>query len=90
MDDYQLEIARNVARNGRLFCIILCAVALAAYLVTHAPAFAIVAALCAVPVGLSCLAEPFQPTTFSAALALAVYVISAGLGIALLVLLLRQ
>lgn len=56
-DNLALAVAQNIAANGRLFCALIFAAHIAAYLKTGSPLFAVLAAVSALPVGLSVIAD---------------------------------
>lgn len=58
MDDRVfVDLARNAATNGRLFCLMIFAVNLVAFAIGYGPFYAKLAILSAVPVGLSVIAD---------------------------------
>ncbi len=55
MEEYRLAVAKNAAANGRLFCAMLFAACLAAYLVTRDSSYLTLAIVASFPVALSYL-----------------------------------
>jgi uncharacterized membrane-anchored protein YjiN (DUF445 family) len=57
MDFVSLEIAKNAAMNGRLFCLMIFAVNLAAFVTGYGDWYARLAVMCAVPLGMSVITD---------------------------------
>lgn len=57
MEHWQLETAKNIATNGRLFCVMIFIVALSAFFGGFGAHFMRIALLCAAPVGLSVIID---------------------------------
>lgn len=60
-DELKILIAKNAATNGRLFCAMIFAVALVAFMQGHGVWFGRMAVLSAAPVGLSILIDTMVP-----------------------------
>lgn len=57
MDQWNIEVAKNVAANGRAFCLMIFAASIAAFVTGYGSAFGRYAILCALPVGASCILD---------------------------------
>lgn len=77
----QLTIAKNIATNGRTFCVLLCAISLAVYLDRRDDYSRLLAVFSALPIGLGYLKEwvlivnGLQPTFWSRTLGVLVVAI---------------
>lgn len=86
----RLATAQNVATNGRLFCVMLFAISLAAYVTGRGEWFGVLALLSALPVGLSVIAESLDsPVIWRVVIGLAVYAWSSAMFVSILISLLR-
>lgn len=56
----RLAVARNMATNGRLFCVMQFIACLVVYVVTRNPSFAALAMLAALPVSISVIIDPIR------------------------------
>jgi hypothetical protein len=83
-DKLALAQAENAARNGRLFCILIVAVAVAALMTTRDLWFGKLAVVAASPAGVACIVDHMPMSKAKAALALISYSVSASTALALL------
>lgn len=82
--DRDLEVAKNIATNGRLFCLMLFAVSLAAFALGRGSFFGVLAVVSASPVGMSCLVDLMPAGNRRAFAALGVYAFTISLYLVLL------
>ena len=59
-ENYRLLILKNIATNGRTFCVLLCAICLALFLVRQNVAFAKLAVTAALPLAISWTSEIYS------------------------------
>lgn len=83
MDFWSLETAKNVATNGRLFCVMLFAVSLVAFASGYGNWYARHAILFAVIVGLSIISDQLPVGVPRAFLEMAIYLFAAFLAVTL-------
>lgn len=83
MEQWQIETAKNIASNGRLFCAMIFIVSLAAFVGGYGTQFARIAILCAAPVGLSCIIDQMPYGRAYSLLSLGNYALAAFLAIIL-------
>ncbi|MDK2769905.1 MAG: hypothetical protein KYX69_19580 [Sphingomonas sp.] len=75
-DNLALATARNIAANGRLFCALIFAAHISAYLKIGGPLFAILAVVAAIPIGASCLIDQMPYGARRARLSSALYALA--------------
>ncbi len=85
MDRWQIEVARNVAANARLFCAMLFAVSLAAFIGGHGLSYGRLAVLWALPVGIACILDQMPDGWHRAVAAVCLYGFTAILALTLLI-----
>ena len=79
-DKVSVEIAKNAATNGRLFCLMIFAVNLVMFMNGYGEGYAALAALCAAPVGLSVLADHMPESNARSWFSLGIIAFTAVLG----------
>lgn len=84
MERFDIEAAKNAAKNGRWFCAMLFAVALVAFHGGYGERFGVMAVLAALPVGLSILIDAMPEGRAKAIAGLALYLFTAVLALVLL------
>ena len=77
-NDITLATMQNIAANGRLFCALIFAAHITAYLKTGSAIFALLAVVAAVPVGASCLLDQMPHGSTRARLSSVAYALAAS------------
>ncbi|HEY5797670.1 MAG TPA: hypothetical protein VIU82_21920 [Bosea sp. (in: a-proteobacteria)] len=72
-DNLALAVAQNIAANGRLFCTLIFAAHLAAFLKTGGPLFAFMALVATLPVGLAVISDATPAGPLKVALSALIY-----------------
>ena len=82
----QIAVAQNVAANGRVFCIMLVLISLVLMLVLKRPAYAQMALLSALPLGLSCIIDRLPASRIQVWASIALQIFTALVAVAILIL----
>lgn len=59
-DIFSIEVAKNIATNGRLFCVMMFVAAIAAYVKTGDASFLRLSCAFVLPVGAACVVDNFE------------------------------